>query len=212
LVARGDVDKKTKEATEQLLGKAGLDSALLATRPGHVLWTDDLDTATIVCPGLGVRRTWTQAVFFWLAEHRFIPREQEQKATVLLLQCGYTFTSLRAEHIMATGDEVGWDLDAPQLQPFLSYFAAPSLDFPSRLALASGVLKNLWQRDRLGAKAQEATFRILTALGATGEGRRVIDALLKYADAIFGLDVMTAQAFRQAVRAWLDADRGIILP
>ena len=212
LVARGDVDKKTKEAAEQLLGKAGLDSTLLATMPGRVLWTDDLATAVIVCPGLGVRRAWTQAVVFWLAQQGRITTEQEQGVTTILLRCGYVFTSLRPDHIIAAGDEAGWDADAPGLQSFFSYFGHPSLDLPSRFGLARRVLKELWQRNILHLRAEQVTFRILAALRTVRKGRRIIDALLQHADSIFGLDVMTAQAFRQAVQTWLQTNRSIVLP
>ena len=212
LVTKGEEDKKLKEAAEELLGKEGLDSAFLAAMPGRVLWTDDLAAATIVCPGLRVRRAWTQAVVFWLAKRGFITREQEQKVSILLLRAGYVFTSLRPDHVTEAGDRVGWDVDAPELRPFLSYFGSPSLDLPSRFSLASGVLKNLWQRRDLQFKVQGVTFRILAALRTVQEGQQVIDALIQHADNIFGLDVMTAQAFRLAVQTWLQTNRGIVLP
>lgn len=212
LVTKGEQDKKQKETAEQLLGREGLDSAFLATMPGRVLWTDDLAAAAIVCPGLGVRRTWTQAVFFGLAERGFIAREQEQKVSMLLLRGGYVFTSLRPDHVIAAGDQAGWDVDAPELRSFFSYFGSPSLDLPSRFSLARGVLKNLWQRRDLQFKAQGATFRILAALRTVREGRQVIEALIQRADDIFGLDVVTAQAFRQAVQTWLQTNHGIVLP
>lgn len=212
LVTTGEQDKKLKEAAEQLLGKEGLDSAYLAAVPGRVLWTDDLAIAALVCPGLRVRRTWTQAVFFSLAELGSIAREQEQKATILLLRAGYVFTSLRPDHVTAAGDQAGWDVDAPELRPFLSYFGGPSLDLPSRFSLARGVLKNLWQRRDLQFKTEAVTFRILAALRTVREGQQVIAALFQHADSIFGLDVTTAQAFRQAVQTWLQTNHGIVLP
>lgn len=212
LVTKGEEDRKLKEAAEQLLGKEGLDSALLATTPGHVLWTDDLAIAAIVCPGLGVRRTWTQAVFFWLAERGFTAQDQEQKVTMLLLRGGYVFTSLRADHVVTAGDQSEWDVDALEFQPFVSYFASPSLDLPSRFSLASNVLKDLWQRRALRFGAEAVTFRILAALGTVRDGQDVIDGLLRHADGIFGLDVMAAEAFKQAVQAWNQTNRGIILP
>jgi len=212
LVTKGEEDKKLKEAAEWLLGKSGLDSTLLAMTPGRVLWTDDLATAAIVCPGLHVRRTWTQAVVFWLAERGCILREQEQKVTNALLRAGYVFTSLRPDHVMAAGDQAGWNVDSSELVPFISYFGSQFLDPPSRFNLARGVLKNLWQRTDLRFKTEAATFRILAALRTAPAGQRVIDALVQHADNIFGLDVMTAQAFRQAVQVWLQSNRGIILP
>jgi hypothetical protein len=74
------------------------------------------------------------------------------------------------------------------------------------------VLKELWQRSSLLIKAQEVTFRILAALRMVREGRQVIEALIQHADSIFGLDVMTAHAFRHAVQTWLQTNRGIVLP
>jgi len=40
----------------------------------------------------------------------------------------------------------------------------------------------------------------------------VTAALLRNADTVFGLDVITAQAFKQAIRGWLNTPGRIILP
>jgi hypothetical protein len=212
LVTKGEEDRNLKGAAHQLLGKEGLDSVLLSATPGSVLWTDDLAVAAIVCPGLGVRRAWTQAFFLWLAERGYIARQQEQKTTMALLCAGYVFTSLRPDHVVSAGDRTGWDVGAPELQHFLSYLAGPSLDLPSRFSLACGVLKSLWQRRCLPFRTEAVTFLTLRALRTAPKGQQVIDDLLRHADGIFGIDVMAAHAFKQAIEAWQQTDGGIVLP
>ena len=51
-----------RDILEKALGRHGLESALLALSPGHVLWTDDLVAGEIARSELGAERVWTQAL------------------------------------------------------------------------------------------------------------------------------------------------------
>src|SRR5205814_10536412 len=51
-----------RDLLEQIFGRYGLESALLALSPGYIWWTDDFAAAEVAKSELGVERAWTQAV------------------------------------------------------------------------------------------------------------------------------------------------------
>jgi len=212
LATTGGDDKKIKDDATSMFGKAGLHSVLLAREATHVLWADDLACAVILCSGLGIRRTWSQAILFWMADRRLIPRDAEREATLILLLARYAFTSVRPDHIMLAGEKVGWQIDTPRLQPIWRHFGNAAIELPSRFRLASAVLKEVWQTDRLSLRAQTITCRMLEALNSAQGGYKVIESLLQNAEAIFGVDVVNAAAFRQTASEWLSREPRIILP
>jgi hypothetical protein len=57
-----------REPFGKLFGLYGTESMLLASKPGYVLWSDDLVQSVIAATEFGARRVWTQTVLVYLAE------------------------------------------------------------------------------------------------------------------------------------------------
>jgi hypothetical protein len=80
-----------REALEQIFGREGLEAAILALRPGSMLWTDDLISAEVAKSELGVERVWTQAVAEQLANRGLIDRSLADEIHAKLV--GFDFQS-----------------------------------------------------------------------------------------------------------------------
>lgn len=80
-----------REAFEQIFGREGLEAAILALRPGSILWTDDLVSAEVAKSELGVERVWTQAVAEHLANCGLIDRSLADEVHAKLV--GFDFQS-----------------------------------------------------------------------------------------------------------------------
>jgi hypothetical protein len=85
-------DTDRRETLEKLLGREGLESAILSLRPGSILWTDDLAVAEIAKSELGTERVWTQAAIESLANRGLIDRSTADECHAKLLGFGFQST------------------------------------------------------------------------------------------------------------------------
>jgi tetratricopeptide (TPR) repeat protein len=86
---------------EQILGRDGLESAVLALTPGSILWTDDLGVAEISKSELGTERIWSQVVVESLANRGLLERSLADECHAKLLGFGFQATHFTGATIAA---------------------------------------------------------------------------------------------------------------
>lgn len=94
-------DPARRETLEQLFGRDGLESAVLALKPGNILWTDDLALAEVSKSELGTDRVWSQAAIESLANRGLIDRSLADECHAKLLGFGYQSTHFTGGTIAA---------------------------------------------------------------------------------------------------------------
>jgi hypothetical protein len=90
-----------REISENVIGRSGLESALLAKAPGHVLWTDDGILAEVVKNELGVERVWTQAMVEHIANLGLMDRSASNEAYAKLVGFNYVCTHFDGQTMLA---------------------------------------------------------------------------------------------------------------
>ena len=95
------IDPDRRETLEKLLGRDGLESAVLALTPGDILWTDDLAVAEVTKSELGTERVWSQVVIESLASRGLIDRSLADECHAKLLGFGYQSTHFTGGTIAA---------------------------------------------------------------------------------------------------------------
>jgi tetratricopeptide (TPR) repeat protein len=94
-------DAERRETLEKLFGRDGLESAVLALKPGNILWTDDLALAEVTKSELGTERVWSQAAIERLADRGLIDRSLADECHAKLLGFGYQSTHFTGATIVA---------------------------------------------------------------------------------------------------------------
>ena len=90
-----------REALENVFGRYGLQAALLAQSPGHILWTDDGVLSEVVKSELGIERVWTQAVIEHIANLGLIDRPASNEAYAKLVGFNYLSTHFVGQTMLA---------------------------------------------------------------------------------------------------------------
>jgi hypothetical protein len=72
------------------LGEYGAESAAAAAGTGHILWTDDSQSAAVAQSLLGGRRVWTQIFLLSLVEAGILTRDDYSSAVAKLIGMMYT--------------------------------------------------------------------------------------------------------------------------
>jgi hypothetical protein len=84
-----------------MFGGSGLESALMALSPGHILWTDDFAFAEVGKSELGVERVWTQAIVEHVANLGLIDRMLADEAYAKLIGFDYHSTHFTGSVMLA---------------------------------------------------------------------------------------------------------------
>jgi transcription elongation GreA/GreB family factor/thioredoxin-like negative regulator of GroEL len=86
------IKTERRDLLEKILGRYGLESALLALSPGHVWWTDDFVAGEVAKAELGVERIWTQALLEHAANLGLVDRGVADEAYAKLVGFDYQST------------------------------------------------------------------------------------------------------------------------
>jgi tetratricopeptide (TPR) repeat protein len=81
-----------RDVLERVLGRYGLESALLSLSPGYVWWTDDFVAAEAAKTEFGVERTWSQSILEHIANLGLIDRNIVDEAYAKLVGFNYQST------------------------------------------------------------------------------------------------------------------------
>jgi tetratricopeptide (TPR) repeat protein len=81
-----------RDLLEKILGRYGLESALLALSPGYIWWTDDFAAGEIAKSEFGVERIWTQAIVEHLSSLGLLERGLVEEVYAKLVGFNYQVT------------------------------------------------------------------------------------------------------------------------
>ncbi len=197
------------ERREKLIGyfgRHGAESIVLASMPGHVLWTDDRVIANLARTEFGVRRIWTHSAFRARAQSGSLDPAELATAGTKLAGWGYTFTTPSIETLMRAGKVAKWDPDQFPLKQALDQFSTDSVRMPDAVILAAELIVKIYGDAHLRSTRTAVTARLLERLAARHGGRSAIDALPRSLPIRFGLDLIGARELSDAIRGWMAAN------
>jgi len=201
----------SQERREKLIGyfgRHGAESIVLASMPGHLLWTDDRVIANLARTEFGVRRLWTQSAFMARTQAGSLDPSELATAGTKLAGWGYTFTTPSIETMMRAGAVAKWLPDQFPLKQALDQFATESVKMPDAVTLAAELIVNIHADPRLRSTRALVTARLLARLAARRGGREAIDALPRSLPIRFGLDLIGARELSDAIRGWMAEHSG----
>jgi len=196
----------TPNQREELIGhfgRHGVESIMLASMPGHVLWTDDRVLANVARSDFGVRRIWTQSAFMARVQAGSLDTSELATAGTKLAGWGYTFTTPSLENLMRAGAVSDWDYDQFPLKQALDLFATDTVRMPDAVILAAELIVNIFADLSLRSMRTSVIGRLLDRLAARPGGREAIDALARSLPIRFGLDLLGARELADTLRGWM---------
>jgi tetratricopeptide (TPR) repeat protein len=212
-IADGDVlSSLTASRREELVGQfglAGAESVLLASMPGHVLWSDDRVLANFARAEYGVRRIWTQAALMARVQSGTLEATVLATASTRLAGWGYTLTTPNLEILMRAGALAGWNPDQFPLKRALDQFATEGVNMADTVILAAELIVHIYADAHLRSTRSAVIARLLERLAARRGGREAIEALPRSFPIRFGLDVIGSRELADAIRGWIARGDGV---
>jgi tetratricopeptide (TPR) repeat protein len=196
------IDHDRRERLVNFFGRHGAESIVIASMPGHVLWTDDMILADLAKTEFGVRRVWTEAALQARAQAGNLDPAELATASTKLAGWGYSFTTPSIETLMRAGSVAVWNPDQFPLKQALDQFAADSMSMPDAVRLAAELIVKMYNDQYLRGQRRTVTSRLLDRLAMRPGGRDVVESLPRSLPIRFGLDLIKARELSDVVRGW----------
>ncbi len=195
----------------KLFGQDGAESILIAKRPGHVLWADDLALRIVAQNEHSVRAVWTQVALQSRFQTGTLTATEYVGASAKLVGFRYAFTSLSPEVFVRAMEVANWNPNERPLQQALEQFAAETTELPGCLRLAAQGIVQLFRKKLIPATRSAIVLAILESFAGKEGGiegiRNIRDAL----PALFGVNVVHTDEVMSIFDAWLKhADKRLI--
>jgi tetratricopeptide (TPR) repeat protein len=198
-----------REFLVKAIGEHGAQSAVLASAPRRVLWTDDFCLAMIARHEFGARRVWTQVVLQERTEAGAVTPETFFEATAKLIGWRYYFTSPSTPALARAGSLAEWNPERRPLRSALELFSDSGIAARDALALVVSFMVHYGTEVVLPDVRNALTVQILENLAKRGDGLGLIQALTSALPLVFDLNVLRAREFGQVIRAWIATKQAV---
>ncbi len=196
------IDHDRRERLINFFGRHGAESIVIASMPGHVLWTDDMILADLAKTEFGVRRVWTEAALQARTQAGNLDPAELATASTKLAGWGYSFATPGIETLMRAGSVAVWNPDQFPLKQALDQFADNSMNMSDAVRLAAELIVKMYNDQYLRGQRRTVTSRLLDRLAARPGGREAVEALPRSLPIRFGLDLIRARELNDVVRGW----------
>jgi transcription elongation GreA/GreB family factor len=197
------IDHERRERLIRFFGRHGAESIVIASMPGHVLWTDDMILADFAKTEFGVRRVWTEAALQARAQAGNLDPAELATASTKLAGWGYSFTSPSLETLMRSGSLAVWNPDQFPLRQGLDQFATNTMSVSDAVRLGAELIVKIYNDQHLRGQRRTVTSRLLDRIALRNGGREAIEMLPRSLPIRFGLDLIRARELSDVVRGWM---------
>jgi tetratricopeptide (TPR) repeat protein len=191
-----------RDPFEKMFGQYGVESMLLASRPGYLLWSDDLVQSQMAATEFGARRAWTQIVLTFLAELDATWTKDRDIATAKLVGMDYRITffdcSSIIEAVHLTG-AIPWE---SPLKNLIRQFESPDADLKSLFPILEELVVRIYREALLPEHRCRVMNAVLDAIWKNPAARRSIMNLRSKSAWIFGLNPIGASQFDACFDKW----------
>jgi tetratricopeptide (TPR) repeat protein len=111
-----DMEHAERQELEKLVGTPFVDTLLIASEPGNLLYSDDWAIRQVAKARFGLDGVWTQAVILRCQELTALDQSEYSEIVVKLVRSNYRYTSIDGNALIAAAKQAEW---LPN-EPFIS--------------------------------------------------------------------------------------------
>jgi len=187
------------------LGQGGAESIVLASKPGHLLWTDDARLGGFARTEYGAKSVWTQAVLQWAAGKGHISEEKLALSTAQLIGFGYSFTSPSLPALVEAAKIAEWNPGRWPLSSALDQLGSETIHLRGAAILGAAFIEQTYRQAILDEPRRQIVTSILDKLADRPGGIRAIEGIQAFVPTIFGLNVIGATDVFTIIQTWFKA-------
>lgn len=200
-----------REPFDKLFGLYGTESMLLASKPGYVLWSDDLVQSVIAATEFGARRVWTQTVLVYLAELDATWAKDRDISTAKLVKMDYRITFFDCSSILEAVHLTGARPWESPLVELVRQFERAEAELSSIFPILEELAVRLFRENLMPENRCRVMKAFLEAMWMNPAVRRGIINLRSKSAWIFSLNPVGQSQFNNCFDAWLKQIQNPIL-
>lgn len=202
------LEASRKEQLEKLVGLHGLESIILGSETGHLLWSDDQIVRLLGEHEFGTKGCWSQVVLAHGTSNGYLDSESFLSASVRMIAVGYSFTWMSAEMFVKAAVMSSWEADSVPFKQVIEYLSSENVEVESRIYYGALAIKLIYDSLVSEQKKQAIIIRLMDEMLNGVDGKEVVGAIVRVLPRVFGLDVINYQLARQILDAWM-ASKGL---
>jgi tetratricopeptide (TPR) repeat protein len=201
-----------REVMEKSFGQYGLEAMILAAKPDHMLWTDDLVQAQLATTEFGARRVWTQMVLIFLAELGLLAPKERDRAAAKMVGMQYQTMFFDAPAILEAVELTRARPTESPLKNFVDEVALPTADMNVMFPILIELILQLYREDFSADKRYQVTVAFLDAIWKHSNARSSLQNLRANTQRLFGLNHVGKEQFDDCFDRWLKLMENPIIP
>jgi hypothetical protein len=156
-----NINARRKEKLDKLFGASFVDTIIVSSQPGYLLYSDDFVLRNFANIEFNVNGVWTQAILMYCLEANQLNKEEYNKIIIKLAGLNFYHTSVDANILIEAAKQSNW-------LPLNSYLKVINTlrysDELSTLTVATNFLYQLWQYVIASELRECLVFSLLNAI------------------------------------------------
>jgi len=190
---------KKRDLIIKYVGQAGAESIGIAQECNAMLWSDDYFARVAAKHEMNINGVWTQSVVTWLQISKLIPSDLANQVHIDLNALRYTFTRITTDAVVEALRKYAWNFDSEPVSSALNSLVDERMDARRVGFLLSGFFPAVWKSVAIRVTAEAVTLKVFRLLQKRYDSEIILGVLLRLANKIFGLDVVSEELFKQLI-------------
>lgn len=197
------LDAMRRDDMTKAFGQAGMESIVLASQPGHLVWTDDCRLAGFARTEYGSKSVWSQVVMQWAAAKGYISQKDFLTGTARLIGYRYLFTSPSTPALVAAAELAEWNATSWPFRAAIEQLGSETIQIRDAAALGLSIIIEVYRQVILDEKRRSAIRAVLDQLANRSGGVSVVKEIRRAIPRVFGLNAIGAADAVATVESWL---------
>jgi predicted Zn-dependent protease/transcription elongation GreA/GreB family factor len=195
------ISKKRRDQLNDIFGASFVDTLLIASEPGNLLYSDDFQLRMVAKNDFKVDGTWTQPLFMYHLKHGILGREEYNKYIVKLISANYYYISIDQHILVESAKQSNW-LPTKQFSKVIKILNGNMSDESTALMVSINFLYELWKQPILPLYRDYLIISLVNEL-TIGRNKRKILIQLKYnLKEMFNLFPLIERSINQVIDIW----------
>ncbi len=197
-----NMKRDRKRQLDEIMGTSSIDTILVASEPGNLLYSDDERLRSFARKNFNVDGVWTQIVLMNCLDANILKKAKYNEMTIKLVCSYYYYTSIDPDVLIEAARQSKWVPSEPY-RTVIQLLGGEYSDEPSALIVAANFLYELWKQSVV--LAQRRDYLILSLLDAITAKRNrgvILNRLISYVRRRFLLLPLAERQIIALIGAW----------
>lgn len=196
------VKRQQRKHLESLIGSSSIETVLIASEPGNILYSDDERLRSLAKGEFGVNGVWTQVLLMKCLNEGIIKREKYNESVIQLVSHSYRHTSIDAYILVEAAKQSAWSIKPPFIT-VLKILEGRYSDENPALVVGTNFFYELWKQPPiLVERRDQIILSVLNALTTRRNPRIILAKLAKMLEKKFYLITPALHEILSIMKAW----------